>query len=142
MPSDRKLFICFLGFLLSPFFVILVIVIMIGLPSNTKVSYTPSVVFITPETEAERLARLERESSEILDWILNSVDLLSRCIASGKTDWELRGVQLEMFSLTLEGAGEDWLDGRQDSYSIYEVERAVDGAEQTINEIKTECGIR
>ena len=117
--SDRAQLIWFFGFglVFLPVFIGIAIAIIIDPADDSNKPRTPTrslytSAISTPESESRRLARLERESAEILDWILNSTDSLSRCVASGRTDWGLRGTQLELFALTLEGAGRDWLDGR------------------------------
>lgn len=139
---------CVLASLLTGCIAILAFVVMIAVANwsdRSKGSVnTRDVVYQTPEaaTEDAQLAKIERESQVILDWIVNSVDLLSDCIEAGRTDWSLRGTQLEMLAVILRGAGEDWVDGRADSYSVYEVSRAVNGANEVIRELKRECGIR
>lgn len=139
---------CVIASLLMGCVAILAFIVMIAVANWSDRSkdsvITRDVVDQTPEAAAEdtQLTKIERESEVILDWILNSVDVLSECIRAGRTDWSLRGTQLEMFAMTLRGAGEDWVDGRADSYSVYEVSRAVNGANEVIRELKRECGIR
>ena len=107
----------------------------------TRVSPTSSSAFTSPETETERLERLTREAGSLVRWIESNIDPMARCVASGKIDWGLYKLRLELFATILTESGMDAMDGRLDSYSTYEVERNIDGARETISELKSKCGI-
>lgn len=106
-----------------------------------RASYTP-VRSTSSETDADKLRRLTRESSSLVRWIESNVDPLARCVAADKIDWSLYGTRLQLFATILSESGKDAMDGRLDSYSTYEIERNINGAQQTVRELKQKCGIR
>ena len=61
--------------------------------------------------------------------------------AEGKINWSHYSTRLQVFAVILQESGKDAMDGRMDSYSIYEVERAISGGEQTIRELRSKCGL-
>ena len=99
------------------------------------------MIFTSPESESDKLERLTKEAASLTRWISSNVDPLARCAASGTIDWELYQLRLELFATILTESGQDAMDGRLDSYSTYEIERNIEGARQTIRELKTKCGI-
>lgn len=110
-------------------------------PTATPVRVQRTPVRVAPASSNDSLDSVMRRASSAVSWIERNVDGMARCVAADRIDWDLFDTRLRVFAITLEGAGNDWLDGSIDSYSVYEVERAVDGAEQTIREIRSICGI-
>lgn len=110
--------------------------------STTRTPTRTSSTFPTPESDTTRLERVTREASSLVRWIESNTDSLARCVSSGKIDWSLYESRLRLFATILTESGKDAMDGRLDSYSIYEIERNVDGARQTVSELKSKCGIR
>ena len=105
---------------------------------RTPARVVPTSTVHVPEGD---IGRAIRTATSAVEWIERNADGIARCVGRGNLDWDLYSTRLEVVAIILQEAGHDWSDGSMDSYSVYEVQRAVDGALQINSEIRSKCDI-